>query len=225
MRPAFLLALMVFTGALGAFAGNLSPPGAPQPTMRTLQEIFDEVSEANRALGGGDALLFYPHIVEQQGTISNTQYTFDTMFNFVATAPYIGMGLKKGAPSTLNKSAGDVSIRLYLYDSDGQPALSATATQVAFPAVFTIGYATPKASVTLDTLFQAAGGFASSTFTGYAVVSVSSGDLNDVAAQAFTINSRTSPFDLAITPLEPIRIQDTASAAKNTETPDEETKQ
>lgn len=215
MRRVTPLLLLGILASIIASAGDLAPPGSPAPTMKTMQEVYDQVAQANRAAGGGDALLFYPHIVEQQGTISSTQYTFDTSFYFVATGPYVGTGLKNGGPSKLNKSIGDVVVHLYLYDNNGQPAKSATDAQVAFPAVFTIGYVTPRASVTLDSLFVNAGGFASSIFNGFAVISVSSGDLNDVAIQAFTINSRTSAFDLSITALDPVRVQDAPAIVKD----------
>jgi hypothetical protein len=217
----FIIGLVV---SLGASAGDLAPPGSPAPTMKTMQEVYDQVAQANRAAGGGGALLFYPHVMEQTGSINNTPNTYDSMFVFVATGPYVGTGLKKGTPSRPGKSLSDVTVRLYLYDNLGQPARSASAAPVAFPAEYTIGYSTPRASVTLENLFQAAGGYAASPFEGFAVLSVSTGDWNDVAVQAFTINSHTSAFDLALSPMEPVVIQDSASVIKNTAPAAKETK-
>lgn len=209
-----LLTLGLFP-AWCASAGDLVPPGPPAPTMRSMQEVYDETAAANRAAGGGDALLVYPHVVEKAGSISTTQYTFDTSFYFVATAPYVAAALKAGGPSEPPKSDGDVTVHLYLYDHLGEPAKSATAALVAFPADVTVGYATPRASLTLEALFQAAGGYAGGAFQGFVVLSVSSGDWNDVAVQGFTINSHASAFDLSITALEPVRVQDSPAAIKN----------
>lgn len=215
MFRATLLLLLVASATVGASAGDLAPPGSPAPTMRSLQEVFDQIAQANRATGGGNALLFFPHVVDQEGTISTTPNSFDTTFYFVATGPYVGTGLKSGAASEPNKSVSDVTVSLYLFDSTGQPALSATAAQVAFPAIFTVGPVTPKATVQISNLFQNTGGFPAGVFTGFAVLSVSSGDWNDVAVQAFTLNSHTSAFDLSITALEPVRIQDAPAAVKS----------
>jgi len=215
VRRATLVMLLIAGAAGSAPAGDLAPPGPPAPTMRNLQEVFEQVAQANRAAGGGDALLFYPHIVDQEGTISTTPNSFDTTFYLVATGPYVGTSLKSGAASVPNKSVSDVTVSLYLFDSTGQPALSATAAQVAFPATFTVGYGTPRASAQITNLFLSAGGFPAGIFEGFAVLSVSSGDWNDVAVQGFTLNSHTTAFDLSITALEPVRIQDAPAAVKS----------
>ncbi len=219
MRQLMLLLLLGVFASWSVSAGELAPPGAPAPTMRTMQEVYDQAAQANRARGGGDALLFYPHIVEQQGSISSTPNGFDTMFVFVATGPYVESFLKGGGAPPSEKSLTDVTVSLYLYDNAGQAALSATSTPVAFPAVYTLGSMTPRVSVTLENLFQVAGGYASASFQGFAVLSVSSGDWNDVAVQAFLLNSHSSAFDLSISALEPVRVQDVApvkSAAQKT---------
>ncbi len=214
MRSSALVFLLCLCISISAVAGNLAPPGPPAPTMKTMQEVYDQVAQANRAAGGGGALLFYPHVMEQSGSINTTPNSFDAMFVFVATGPYVESGLKSGGGPKPDKSIADVTVRLYLYDDLGQPARSATSTPVAFPAEYTVGVLTPRKSVTLESLFQAAGGYANSVFTGFAVLSVSTGDWNDVAVQAFTMNSHTGPFDMALSTMEPVVIQDNASVTK-----------
>lgn len=209
MRFMILAVSLTLLNLGAAWAGELWPTDVPGPTMRSLQDIYDEVAQLNAAVGGGDKLLFFSHIVDSPGTISSSPYSFDTMIVLVATGPYVGTGLKSGAPSEADKAAGDVEVRLYLYDNLGQPALSSTATPVAFPAVFTVGPITPRVSVNITTLFQNAGGFVgSSDFQGFAFLSISSGNWNDVAVQAFLVNSHANAFDLVLTPLEPEPIPD-----------------
>lgn len=60
MRLTVPLALLGMLASYCASAGDLAPPGSPAPTMKTMQEVYDQVAQANRAAGGGDALLFYP---------------------------------------------------------------------------------------------------------------------------------------------------------------------
>lgn len=211
MRHARLALVVCSMVSIAAFAGELAPPGGPAPSMPNLQAIYDQVSETNQAVGGGQSLLFFPHIIEQQGSINSSQDTFDTMFSMLATQGYLDHGLHEGT-SYAGGSSDAISVDLYLYGQDGQPAKSATDAEVAFPATFALGGGTAKVNVTLENLFQAAGGFASPLFIGFAVLRVSTGDWNDVAVEAFTLNAHSNPFDLTIVDNAPIRIQDTSAA-------------
>lgn len=207
MRVAWMTAAFMLAPGL-AFSGDLYPPGSPAPTMKNLQEIYDQAAQANRATGGGDALLFFPYVLERQGSASDTQYTFDTLIYLLATGSLTGQGLKDGDAATGEKDAPDVTVHLYLYNNNGQPATSAMGTPIANPATFTVGPANPMAAIQLETLILDAGGFASSIFLGFAVLSIESGDWNDVAVDAYIVHSHTGPGDLEITPLPPTRVQD-----------------
>ncbi len=220
--PAFHCALLMAALLLApgiSMAGDLYPADAPAPTMKNLQEIFDQAAQANRASGGGDALLFFPYLLERLGTISTTPYTFDTTIHLVATGSLTGQGLKGGAPGA-DKTAPTVTVNLYLYTNNGQPATGGGGGQVANPATFELGPATPKVSISLETLFLNAGGFPSSLYVGYGVLSISSGDWSDVSVEGLLINAHTGPGDLSVTPLKPVRVQNTqAPLAKDAAAP------
>lgn len=207
MRSALAAAVFAFSAGF-AFSGDLDPPGSPAPTMKNLQEIFDQAAQANRAQGGGDTLLFFPYVLERNGSVADTQYTFDTFIYLLATGSQVGQGLKGAISTGAAKDVTDVTVNLYLYGTNGQPALSGLGTPIANPASFTLGAGNPKASVQLETLIQVAGGFASPVFVGFAVLSIVSGDWNDVAVEAYIAHSHSSVGDLDLTPLKPVPIQD-----------------
>ncbi len=207
MRAAWMTATFMLAPGL-AFSGDLYPPGSPAPTMKNLQEIYDQAAQVNRAAGGGDVLLFFPYVLERQGFVSDTQYTFDTLIYLLATGALTGQGLKDGAAAAGAKDAPEVAVHLYLYNNNGQPATSAMGTPIANPATFTVGPTNPMAAIRLETLIQDAGGFASPIFLGFVVLSIDSGDWNDVAVDAYIVHSHTGPGDLEVTPLPPKRVQD-----------------
>lgn len=205
-RGALMTVVCLCAGG-SALAGDLFPPEAPAPTMKNLQEIHDQAAQANRAVGGGNALLFFPYVLERPGAAADTQYTFDTTIHLVATKWLVGQGLKAGRPADAPKDADSVTVQLRLYGSNGQPAQSATANPIADPASFVLTPDSPRTAVSLETLIQNAGGFPAPIFLGFVVLSVDSGDWNDVAADAVLIHSHTGPDDLGVTPLQPVRIQ------------------
>lgn len=211
VRAALTFALVTLSSGL-ALAGDLIPPGAPASSMKTLQEVYDQAAQGIVAAGGGDGLYFFPYVLERPGTIADTQYTYDMNIYLVATAPYAGQGLKSGARPQDAKTPATVSVNLYLYTANGLIAKSAdTVTDVANPATFELGSVTPKVTISLDTLFQSAGGFPSSIFVGYAILSISSGDWTDVSVSATLVNSHTGPKDLSITALKPTLIPNVPS--------------
>jgi hypothetical protein len=212
------LVLVCLAVSANGRAGELNPPGAPAATMHSLEEIYDQVSQLNSAAGGGPAQFFFPHIIEQNGRITTSQNVFDMQIFMVYTPSFAHLG--KDAPSPEVKF-DPVTVSLYLYNQAGLPMQDGTGVDVANPATFTLSSAQPKVSVALDNLFI--NGFPSSVVTGFAVMTINSGHWNDVAVQGMLIFARTGPFDLTITPLEPVRIQtppilpkeaDTTPAAK-----------
>lgn len=209
----FLLALLL--AAWHAGAGELSPSGAPAPTMKNLQEIHEQAAQANGAVGGGNALLFYPYILERAGKTSDTQYTFDTDFDLTLTTPFMS------SPGEV----APVTVYLYLFTNNGQVATSATAAPIANPAVFTLDQSTPHVSFAIENLIVDAGGFPSPIFLGYAILAINSGNWNDVAVVANVVNAHTSAFDLSFTELRPTRVSDpVAPRPEKTDAPNPDAK-
>ncbi len=199
---------MVIAGT--TFAGDLYPSGPPAPTMKSLQDIYDQAAQTYRAVRGGDSLLFFPYLLERPGTVNTTQYTFDSTIYLVWTGPLVGQGLKSGKASNGGKEAPNVTVNLYLYTNAGEPA-SYFGNPVANPASFVLSPDTPKATISLETLFLNAGGFPAAVYVGYGILSISSGDWNDVSVEARIVNAHTGPGDVSITPLNPVRIQNRQS--------------
>lgn len=124
-----------------------------------------------------------PHVIETQGSISNTQFTFDTQIQAVYTAGLVG-----------NETVSSAVMNVYLLKDDGTPVLSANATQVCNPCVYNLNGVTRRVSISFETLIQAAGGFPGPV-TGLALIEVT-GDDDHTALSAVTSNSHTSAFDL-----------------------------
>lgn len=205
---AFLL-LVILLSAATVVAGELSPPpGPPAPTMKTLEEVYNQAAQANDAAGNGRTLLVYPYVLERYGKASDTTYTFDTTFDFMLTAPFT-QGTKDAKTP---KAIDPVAINLYLFSNNGQVGTALGGTQIANPATFILDAATPHLTVILEDLIAAKGGFASQVFVGFAVLAISSGNWNDVAVDAKVINAHTSATDLSITPLTPTRVPDLTGA-------------
>src|SRR5262249_35285568 len=96
-----------------------------------------------------------PHIIEKQGTIQNTQFTFDTTIFAVYSA---GLG------GTTCPKEGFATIELYLFDDQTSQPMKANGTQdVCNPCTFTLDAQHRKASIRIDDLITAAGGFGGST--------------------------------------------------------------
>jgi FlgD Ig-like domain len=124
-----------------------------------------------------------PHVLETQGSIGNTQFTFDTQIQAVYTAGLVD-----------NEPISSAVVNVYLLNDDGTPVLSANATQVCNPCVYNLNGATRRASISFDALIQGAGGFAGPVL-GLALIEVA-GDDEHTALSAAATNSHTSAFDL-----------------------------
>ena len=159
--------------------------------LSTYYEPADEV-----ATGGSNHRTFMiPHFLEAEGSISNTQFTFDT--NIYATYVAGLGGLPAGPGATVD---------LYLIEDDGSTFVTgAQGDYVCAPCHYTLDGATRKQNINLDTRFLAAGGPGYGVKSGYALLDVN-GDVDAVSLTAFVSNSHTSPFDLSITGLVPEEI-------------------
>jgi len=134
-----------------------------------------------------------PHVLEKSGTISSSQFTFDTTLY----ATYAG-----GLPGTLSSNGATAS--LYLYDSASGKALkSGTGQDVCNPCMFDLNASARKASIRIDDLITAKGGFGTETNRDAFGVMVLDGDTTNVKLQGFVVNAHTSPFDLSVFGFEP----------------------
>jgi hypothetical protein len=139
-----------------------------------------------------------PHILEKEGSIANTQFTFDTTV-FMTYTPSIPGGT--GATASL-----------YLYDEDGSVMESQTGTPVCAPCAVSLGNGSPrKVSLRLDDLITATGGFDNPVKLGFGIIVVGGSDPDGVALQGFVVNAHTSPFDLSVFGFDP---QPIAAAAR-----------
>lgn len=128
-----------------------------------------------------------PHILEKQGSISDTQFTFDTTI----FATYTG--------------ASTATTQLFLYSATGSPLTANAGTAVCNPCTFDLTTSSRKVSIRMDDLIQAAGGFASpdELKTSFALLLSGGSDPDHVTYGGFVVNSHTSPFDLSVFGFEP----------------------
>jgi hypothetical protein len=134
-----------------------------------------------------------PHVLETSGTILNTQFTFDTTLYVT----YAG-----GLPGTV--SSNGATAKLYLYDSvSGKILKSGSNQDVCNPCMFDLNTTTRKASIRIDDLIVANGGFGTETNRNAFSVVVLDGDTANVKLQGFVVNAHTSPFDLSVFGFEP----------------------
>ena len=140
----------------------------------------------------------FPHVLEAEGRISNTQFTFDTTI----FATYVGG--QAGIPT--GPTGGEATVDLYLFDGAGNLATSQSAQVVCAPCTYSLSPANRKAVITLENEFLNQGGLAG-VFTGYAVVVVQ-GEPDNVNLQGFVVNSHSSAFDVAMTALDPRVVPD-----------------
>lgn len=145
-----------------------------------------------------------PHVIERSGTISNTQFTFDTDM-WITYTP----GLAGTPPG------GGATADLYLYDNTGQLMRAAGGATVCGPCTYSLGpggAGTPpvrKVSLSVDDLIVAAGGFDAQVKLGFGIIVVSGADPDGVNVQGFIVNAHTSAFDLSVFGFTPEEVKAT----------------
>jgi hypothetical protein len=155
---------------------------------------FDPLDEVSTG-GSNHKTFILPHVVEQNGTIANTQFTFDNTINVTYAAGLAGLPAGPGA--TLN---------LYLINSDGAGFWEgASNAYVCAPCQFTVDAANRKENIRLESLINAAGGFNFGSKTGYALIEVD-GDVDAVSMRSYVSNSHTSAFDISMSMMVPEEI-------------------
>lgn len=145
-----------------------------------------------------------PHVLERSGTISNTQYTFDTDMFMTYT------------PGLAGTPAGDgATADFYLYDNTGQLMRAAGGAIVCNPCTYNLGAggggtpASRKVKLAMDELIMNAGGFDTSVKLGFGVLVVGGQDPDGVSVQGFVTNAHTSAFDLSVFGFNPEEIKST----------------
>lgn len=130
------------------------------------------------------------HFIEKSGTITNTNYTFDTTLYFVYPGGQAGIANNGGA-----------NVDLYLFDNSGNP-LKSGIVDVCNPCSYAVNASQRKVSARIDDLIVAAGGFTSQVVVGYGLILVNGADPDGVHVSGTLVNSRSSAFDLDIAPLD-----------------------
>jgi hypothetical protein len=147
-----------------------------------------------------------PHVLEKSGTISSTQYTFDTTLYATYTPGLAGLPAGSGA-----------TVDLYLYDDTGAPMIGNQGTAVCAPCTFNLGTgggnAPRKQAIRVDDLITAAGGFDAAVKLGFGVLVVGGQDPDGVNLQGFVVNSHTSAFDLSVFGFNPEEVRAPAARA------------
>ena len=133
-----------------------------------------------------------PHILEKSGTISNTQFTFDTNI-FMTYTP----GLAGTRPGT------GATVELYLFDQSSSTPLMNNGQAVCNPCSFPLDTTNRFRSIRIDDLITVKGNFDKSVKLGYGVIVVGGQDPDGVNLQGFVVNAHSNPFDLSISGFEP----------------------
>jgi len=132
-----------------------------------------------------------PHVLEKSGTISDTQYTFDTTLFVTYNASLTG------------KDTGSATVEFYLYDGATGELMRSQGGEVCGPCTYQLNGHQRKVSLRLDDLIAAKGGFDQPVKTGFGVVVVSGEQEDAVNLQLITINSHTNETDVSVFGFEP----------------------
>jgi hypothetical protein len=137
-----------------------------------------------------------PHILEQQGTTASNQYHYDhTLFAFYGSGL---AGTAGGAGATVD---------LYLYDNSTGNPLQTFGHDVCNPCTYYLGVTAPrKATIRIEDLINAQGGFDTPVKLGFGVIVVG-GDAGGVSLESDIINSHTSAFDASFLSIPPLRLR------------------
>jgi hypothetical protein len=135
--------------------------------------------------------LAIPHVVEKQGTISTTQFTFDTSLFVTYTAGLAG-----------TPSGGGASFDLYLFAKSGEP-MRTFGGDICSPCGYTLSESKRKVTIRLDDLIEAHGGFDTKVKSGFAIIVLGGADPGSLGIQGFVVNSHTSAFDLSVFGFQP----------------------
>lgn len=129
-----------------------------------------------------------PHFTEREGRITNTPYSFDSVF-------YLSV------PTSLK----GITLDIYLFDkSDGLP-LRGKDRVVCNPCTRVFGgSSTHRPEIVIENEIQAAGGFTRNVYTGQALIIArgSAEDLDRFQIQYWLVNSKQNAFDLSWSALQ-----------------------
>lgn len=134
------------------------------------------------------------NLVEKQGTINNTPFTFDTNISMT----YMG-----GLPGFPTGTGATVDLTIF-DEATGLPMKTATNQDVCNPCTTVLDTTTRKRTIVMDDMIVANGGFgAQQVKLGFGIVVLHGDDPSGVNILSFVVNSHTSPFDLSVFGFEP----------------------
>jgi hypothetical protein len=139
-----------------------------------------------------DKTFVIPHVLEKNGTISNTPFTFDTTI-FADYTGSIGGG-----------GAGGATVDFHLFDQATGLPMNANGNL----GTIDLSSANPSASRIIEDCIDPLTGIK----LGFGIIVVGGADPDNVALQGFVVNSHTGPLDLSVFGFDPQPIN--APAAK-----------
>lgn len=161
-----------------------------------------------------------PHVLEKQGSVTSTPFTFDTTI-FATYTPGLpgtgpgggGGGGAAGGADNARRPSG-ATVEFFLYDDDGSPMQGGAGAgmpprDVCNPCTMQLDAQNRKQSFHLDDLIVEAGGFDEVVKTGFGVLVVGGADPKGVNLQGFVVNSHSGPFDLSVFGFLPEEIRST----------------
>lgn len=144
---------------------------------------------AANTVNGAVRTFVLPHVLEKNGSVTNTSFTFDTQ----VFATYAG--------EAANPPPGGSTVDVFMFDNlTGQPLKGSNNAAVCNPCALGIGSGSlpRKQTVNLDSqLTTVGGGFPWTVVLGFAIAVVN-GDSNNVNITSAVTNSKTNPLDVAV---------------------------
>src|ERR1043165_4638889 len=133
-----------------------------------------------------------PHVLEKSGSISQSNFTFDTTLFLT----YNG---------TLNGTdKGLAQVELYLYDEQTGQLMQGVSNTICGPCTYELNSQSRKLALRLDDLITTrGGGFDVDTKLGFGIVVVTGPGADAVNLEGFVVNSHTGPFDVSVFGFEP----------------------
>lgn len=151
--------------------------------------------------GAGESSYWLGGLLEGPGRADQYGGCFDTTIFAVYTAGLVDGLLPSGA-----------QLDVYLFDETTGLPLRVGGGDVCGPCTFSLDADHRKASILLDDLITAAGGFSSIDPLSIGARVVVTGDVENVALQGLVVNSHTSPFDVTMSFVDPVLVPEPGTA-------------
>ena len=148
------------------------------------------IARASNAQGAGSRELTYlvTNLAEAPGTPEAMPHAMDTRIHVVYGGGLPAAATPGGAPAPVVIAGG-----LYLYGDDSKLMVSATGQEICNPCSFGLSSSDRKATLRLDDLIMASGGFPATVRPGFAVVTLAGADTARVGLLAQYVLSGETP--------------------------------